>query len=53
MRELAEASASDDRRSPGRETIRSGHWQTVRDEFEDKTNFFPVLHRPEIWRSST
>jgi spore coat protein A len=29
---------------------RVSHWRTVATRFEDTTTFFPMLHRPEIWR---
>ena len=32
------------------ENDRSSRWRTVATRFEDRTNFFPMLHQPEIWR---
>jgi o-aminophenol oxidase len=32
------------------ENERVTHWRTVATRFEDTTTFFPMLHRPEIWR---
>ncbi len=31
-------------------TERVTRWRTVATRFEDATTFFPVLHRPELWR---
>jgi spore coat protein A len=32
------------------EKDQSSRWRTVATRFEDRTNFFPMLHQPEIWR---
>ena len=55
MRELAEGAAPDepvitlvDVGAAQSEQI--SRWRTVATRFEDKTNFFPVLGHPEIWR---
>ena len=55
MRELAEGAALDepvitlvDVGAAQSEQI--SRWRTVATRFEDKTNFFPVLGHPEIWR---
>jgi FtsP/CotA-like multicopper oxidase with cupredoxin domain len=55
MRELAESAAIDESVitlvEPGvDQTERVSHWRTVATRFEDKTNFFPMMGRPEIWR---
>ena len=50
MRELAEASTTGDSAITLVENGQVSRWRTVATRFEDKTNFFPVLHRPEIWR---
>jgi spore coat protein A len=50
MRELAEASGSDESVITLVENDQISRWRTVATRFEDKTNFFPMLHRPEIWR---
>jgi spore coat protein A len=50
MRELAEASTSDESVITLVENGQTSRWRTVATRFEDKTNFFPMLHRPEIWR---
>jgi FtsP/CotA-like multicopper oxidase with cupredoxin domain len=50
MRELAEAAPSDDPVITLVEADQTTHWRTVATRFEDKTNFFPTLHQPEIWR---
>ena len=55
MRELAEDAATD---LPVITLVEAGagdqdrisRWRTVATRFEDKTNFFPMLHSPEIWR---
>ena len=55
MRELAEGAATDE---SGLTLVEVGvdhkdqisRWRTVATRFEDRTNFFPVLGRPEIWR---
>jgi spore coat protein A len=55
MRELTEDPATD---GPVITLVEAGagqkdqisRWRTVSVRFEDKTNFFPVLGRPEIWR---
>ena len=55
MRELAEDAATD---GPVITMVEAGadqrdqisRWRTVSTRFEDKTNFFPVLGQPEIWR---
>ena len=55
MRELAEGAALDE---PVITLVEVGagqseqisRWRTVATRFEDKTNFFPVLGHPEIWR---
>jgi o-aminophenol oxidase len=55
MRELAESAATDEL---GLKLVEVGHdqrekvsrWRTVATRFEDKTNFFPVMGRAEIWR---
>jgi spore coat protein A len=30
--------------------VQTSRWRTVATRFEDKTNFFPMLRHPEIWR---
>ncbi len=50
MRELAEAATSDGPVITLLENDQITHWRTVATRFEDKTNFFPMLHQPEIWR---
>jgi FtsP/CotA-like multicopper oxidase with cupredoxin domain len=51
MRELTQDGATDE---PVITLVEAGagvsRWRTVATRFEDKTNFFPVLGRPEIWR---
>jgi len=55
MRELAEVAAADEpvltliEAVAGQEDHVS-RWRTVATRFEDKTNFFPMLGVPEIWR---
>jgi spore coat protein A len=55
MRELAEDAATDEpvltliEAVAGQEDHVS-RWRTVATRFEDKTNFFPMLRTPEIWR---
>jgi spore coat protein A len=55
MRELAPDPAADEPfitlvepQGDGEERIT--RWRTVATRFEDTTTFFPMLHRPEIWR---
>jgi spore coat protein A len=55
MRELTQDEATDEPlitlvEAGAREPDRISRWRTVATRFEDKTNFFPVLGRPEIWR---
>jgi spore coat protein A len=50
MRELAEATAADGPVITLVDKDQISHWRTVATRFEDKTNFFPMLHQPEIWR---
>ena len=50
MRELAEAAPSDNPVITLVEADQTTRWRTVATRFEDKTNFFPMLHQPEIWR---
>jgi len=55
MRELTEAAAADE---PVITLVEAGaahqdqitRWRTVATRFEDRTNFFPMLREPEIWR---
>jgi len=55
MRELAQEGATDE---PVITLVEAGagqpgqisRWRTVATRFEDKTNFFPMLGQPEIWR---
>jgi spore coat protein A len=55
MRELIEDAATDE---PVISLVEAGagqqdqisRWRTVATRFEDKTNFFPMLRNPEIWR---
>jgi len=55
MRELTEDAATDE---PVITLVEAGagqsdqisRWRTVSARFEDKTNFFPMLGQPEIWR---
>jgi spore coat protein A len=55
MRELAEVAEADEpvltlvEAVAGQEDHVS-RWRTVATRFEDKTNFFPMLRTPEIWR---
>ncbi len=37
-----------ERQSSGEDGVTN--WRTVATRFEDKTTFYPTLHRPEIWR---
>ena len=50
MRELAEAGMSDESVITLVESNQTTRWRTVATRFEDKTNFFPMLHMPEVWR---
>jgi spore coat protein A len=55
MRELAEDAAADEPVLTLIEAVagqddRVSRWRTVATRFEDKTNFFPMLRTPEIWR---
>jgi FtsP/CotA-like multicopper oxidase with cupredoxin domain len=55
MRELIEDAASDEPviilvEAGAGERDQVSRWRTVATRFEDKTNFFPMLHNPEIWR---
>ncbi|HMJ39355.1 MAG TPA: multicopper oxidase domain-containing protein [Verrucomicrobiae bacterium] len=55
MRELTESAVSDEPVitlvEPGvDQTEQISHWRTVATRFEDKTNFFPMMGRAEIWR---
>jgi spore coat protein A len=50
MRELAEAGEGDEPVITLVENDHSSRWRTVATRFEDRTNFFPVLHQREIWR---
>jgi spore coat protein A len=55
MRELAESATTDESEITlveGRagQDERVSRWRTLATRFEDKTNFFPVIGRPEIWR---
>jgi spore coat protein A len=55
MRELAEATSVEE---PVITVVEAGadqkeeisRWRTVATRFEDRTNFYPMLHQPEIWR---
>jgi FtsP/CotA-like multicopper oxidase with cupredoxin domain len=55
MRELTESAVTDE---PVITLVERGvdqaeqvsHWRTVATRFEDKTNFFPMMGRAEIWR---
>jgi FtsP/CotA-like multicopper oxidase with cupredoxin domain len=55
MRELAQDASTDGPVITLVETL-TGHpeqtsrWRTIATRFEDKTNFFPMLGQPEIWR---
>jgi spore coat protein A len=55
MRELAKDPTADEpaitlveRQPDGAELVT--RWRTVATRFEDRVTFFPMLHRPEIWR---
>jgi FtsP/CotA-like multicopper oxidase with cupredoxin domain len=50
MRELAEAAEANEPVITLVEGDHTSRWRTVATRFEDRTNFFPVLHQPEIWR---
>jgi spore coat protein A len=55
MRELIEDSAATEPvitlvESAAGQQDRVSRWRTVATRFEDKTNFFPMLGHPEIWR---
>jgi len=55
MRELAESAATDESEITlvevgAGQSEQISRWHTVATRFEDKTNFFPVMGRPEIWR---
>jgi spore coat protein A len=55
MRELAESAETDERvitliEVDANQNEQISRWRTVATRFEDKTNFFPVMGRPEIWR---
>ncbi len=55
MRELAEDPAAEDPaitlvERQGDDAERVTRWRTVATRFEDGVTFFPMLHRPEIWR---
>jgi FtsP/CotA-like multicopper oxidase with cupredoxin domain len=55
MRELTESAVTDEPVitlvEPGvDQTEQISHWRTVATRFEDKTNFFPMMGRAEIWR---
>jgi spore coat protein A len=55
MRELAESAATDESEVTlvevgAGQSEQISRWRTVATRFEDKTNFFPVMGRPEIWR---
>jgi spore coat protein A len=55
MRELIEDSAATEPvitlvESGAGQQDRVSRWRTVATRFEDKTNFFPMLDHPEIWR---
>jgi FtsP/CotA-like multicopper oxidase with cupredoxin domain len=55
MRELTESSGSDESEitlvvGGAGQSEQISRWRTVATRFEDKTNFFPVMGRAEIWR---
>jgi FtsP/CotA-like multicopper oxidase with cupredoxin domain len=55
MRELVLDAGTDEARITlveprGTGEERVTHWRTVATRFADTTTFFPMLHRPEIWR---
>jgi FtsP/CotA-like multicopper oxidase with cupredoxin domain len=50
MRELAEAADTNEPVITLFEGDHTSRWRTIATRFEDRTNFFPVLHQPEIWR---
>ena len=55
MRELTESAPTDESEitlveARAGQDERVSRWRTLATRFEDKTNFFPVIGRPEIWR---
>jgi FtsP/CotA-like multicopper oxidase with cupredoxin domain len=55
MRELTESAPTDESEitlveARAGQDERVSRWRTLATRFEDKTNFFPVMGRPEIWR---
>src|SRR6266853_4585483 len=55
MRELTESASTDESEitlveAGAGQSEQISRWRTVATRFEDKTNFFPVMSRAEIWR---